>query len=146
MQTISNKKAFHNFEVLEKLEAGIVLSGTEVKSIRQGKVSLVDSYVIIDKGEAYTWNMHISPYDHGNRYNLDPMRPRKLLLHTDEIKRLMGKIKEKGLSAIVLNLHWKKNKVKVEIGLARGKKLYDKRADLKKKAVTREIEQALKNR
>jgi len=142
----NNKKAYHEYFIEEKLEAGVVLQGTEVKSLRAGNVNLTDSFMLIREGEAFLHNLHISPYDFGNRANHQPDRQRKLLLHRREITRLFGRIREQGYSAIPLRLYFKDGLVKVEIGLAKGKKLYDKREDLKKKDTQRELSQALKAR
>ncbi len=135
-----NKKAYHEYFIEEKYEAGLVLAGTEVKSIRQGKVNLKDSYVNINKGEAFVFNMHISPYEKGNIYNTDPLRPRKLLLNKREIRKLAGLIALKGYSLIPLSLYLKNGLVKMELSLAKGKKLYDKRQDLAKKDADRRIQ------
>lgn len=142
----TNKKAFHDYFVLEKLEAGIALCGTEVKSIRQGGVNLKDAWCSIEEGEVYVKQMHISPYDKGNIFNRDPMRVRKLLLHKREILRLFGQLKEQGLSLIPLSLYLKGSRVKVQLGLCRGKKLYDKRAVAAEHSANREIQRALKLR
>lgn len=136
-----NRKATYDYFIEEKLEAGIVLKGTEVKSIRQGKLNLKDSYASIDDGEVYINNMHISPYEQGNIYNVDPTRKRKLLLNKREITKLLGYIKQKGYALIPLSVYLKQGKVKVEIGVARGKKNYDKRADIAKKDAERRIKQ-----
>ncbi len=142
----NNKKAFHDFFIEEKLEAGMVLTGTEVKSLRMGKANLNDSFALVRNGEAFLNNLHISPYDFGNRENHDPDRMRKLLLHKNEITRLFSKIREQGYSLVPLRLYFKNGMVKVEMGLAKGKKLYDKREDLKKKDQKREMAQVLKER
>jgi len=142
----NNKKAFHDFFIEEKLEAGMVLTGTEVKSLRMGKANLNDSFALVRNGEAFLNNLHISPYDFGNRENHDPDRMRKLLLHKKEITRLFSKIREQGYSLVPLRLYFKNGMVKVEMGLAKGKKLYDKREDLKKKDQKREMAQVLKER
>lgn len=141
-----NKKAFHNYFIEEKYECGIVLSGTEVKSLRAGKVNLRDSYVTIKAGEAWLIGVNISPYDHGNRFNLDPMRSRKLLLHKKEIIKLYSTIKQDGLTLVPTKCYFKDSKVKFEIGLARGKKNYDKRETLAAKQAKREIDRAIKTR
>ena len=138
-----NKKAFHDYHITDKYEAGIVLVGTEVKSIREHKINLRDSFAKIEKGEAWLYNVHISPYKQGSYNNVDPRRTRKLLLNKNEIKKLTGKVEEKGLTLIPISFYWKKNKVKVELGLAKAKKLYDKREDLKKKAEDREMKRAV---
>lgn len=142
----NNKKAFHDFFIEEKLEAGMALTGTEVKSLRMGKANLNDSFALVRNGEAFLNNLHISPYDFGNRENHDPDRMRKLLLHKKEITRLFSKIREQGYSLVPLRLYFKNGMVKVEMGLAKGKKLYDKREDLKKKDQKREMAQVLKER
>ncbi|PMQ02509.1 MAG: SsrA-binding protein [Dictyoglomus sp. NZ13-RE01] len=140
-----NRRARHDYFILETYEAGIALTGTEVKSLREGKVSLVDSYADIKNGELWLYDLHISPYDKGNIYNHDPKRPRKLLMHKDEIAHLIGKIKEKGLTLIPLSIYFNnRGWAKVELGLAKGKKLYDKRRDLAEKAEKRELERAFK--
>ncbi|MED4204579.1 SsrA-binding protein SmpB [Neobacillus mesonae] len=141
-----NKKAYHDYFIEETYEAGIVLQGTEIKSIRAGRVNLKDSYVRIQNGEADLFGMHISPYEQGNRYNHDPLRTRKLLLHKREINKLFGESKESGYALIPLKLYLKNGFCKVLIGLARGKKNYDKREDLKKKEAKREIERAFRER
>ena len=142
----NNKKAYHDYFIEEKFEAGMVLRGTEVKSLRNGKANLNDSFALIRNGEAFLHNLHISPYDFGNRENHDPDRMRKLLLHKNEIVKLFGKIREQGYSFIPLRIYFKDGLVKVELGLAKGKKLYDKREDLKKKEMKRDVAQALKQR
>lgn len=142
----NNKKAFHDYFIEERLEAGMVLQGTEVKSLRAGKANLNDAFMLVRDGEAFIHNLHISPYDFGNRQNHQPDRNRKLLLHRREINRLHGRIREQGFSAVPLRLYFKDGLVKVEIGLGKGKKNYDKREDLKKKDTQREISHALKSR
>src|SRR5512135_3208160 len=142
----NNKKAFHEYFIEEKFEAGMVLKGTEVKSLRMGKANLNDSFAQVRNGEAFLNNLHISPYNFGNRENHDPDRMRKLLLHKKEIGKLFGKIREQGYSLIPLKLYFKNGLVKVEMGLAKGKKMYDKREDLKKKDMRREVAQAFKER
>jgi len=139
-----NKKAFHNYFILEKLEAGIVLLGTEAKSAREGRINLKDSYAHVRNGEAYLVNCHISPYSHGNRQNHDPTRTRKLLLHKKESRRLIGKTQEKGLTVVPLRVYLKRGRVKVELGVARGKKLYDKRETQRRKDIEREARAAMK--
>lgn len=141
-----NRKARHDFHILETYEVGIKLTGTEIKSVRKGRVNLKDSFASVDNGEIFLYNMHISPYEQGNRYNHDPERKRKLLMHKREIQRLYGKVKEKGLSLVPLTLYFRRKWLKVELALAKGKKLYDKREDLKKKTHQRQIERALKDR
>lgn len=142
----NNKKAYHDYFILEKYEAGLVLHGTEVKSLRMGKCSIKEAFIRVEDGEMYIYGMHISPYEKGNIFNKDPLRVRKLLLHKLEIRRLMSKIKEKGYTLVPLQVYFKGSLVKVEIGLARGKKLYDKRDDLAKKDAKREIDRAFKAR
>lgn len=140
----TNRKAFHDYHLEETYEAGMVLTGTEVKSIRAGRLNLKDSYVRIENNEVWVHNMHISPYDQGNRYNHDPLRKRKLLLHRREINRLLGLTREKGYTLIPIKVYTNKGYIKMEIALARGKKLYDKRAALKEKEAKREVERAFK--
>lgn len=142
----TNRKAFHDYTVLETMEAGIVLKGTEVKSLRQGKANLKDSYGRVERSEAFLLNMHISPYEKGNRYNPDPTRKRKLLLHKNQIYRLLGKIQEKGLTLVPLKLYFKNSHAKVELALVKGKKLFDKRQALKEKEAKRELERNLKEK
>lgn len=142
----NNKKAYHDYFIDEKYEAGIELFGTEVKSIRMGKCSIKEAFIKVDRGEVYVTGMHISPYEKGNIFNKDPLRVRKLLLHKNEILKLKGKIAEKGLTLVPLQVYFKGSLVKVEIGLARGKKLYDKRADIAKKDQRRELEKEFKVR
>lgn len=139
-----NKKAYHDYFLEETIECGIELVGTEVKSLRDGKVNIKDSYASIDNGEVYVKNMHISPYEKGNIFNRDPLRERRLLLHKNEILRLFGKIKEKGYSLIPVKIYFKNSKVKVELALAKGKKNYDKRNDIAKKDAKREIDRRLR--
>ncbi len=139
-----NRKARHDFEIIDTYEAGIVLLGPEVKSVKQGRVSLKDSYIEIKNGEAWIKKLHISPYDKNTVLKIDPERNRKLLLHKYEIKRLIGKVKEKGLTIVPLKIYLKNNFVKLEIALVKGKRKYEKREELKKKAIEREIERALK--
>ena len=140
----NNKKAYHDYFIDDKYEAGIELFGTEVKSIRMGKCSVKEAFVKIDNGQVYVYGMHISPYEKGNIFNKDPLRVRKLLLHKSEIMKLNGKITQKGYTLVPLQVYFKGSLVKVEIGLARGKKLYDKRADLAKKDQRRELEKDFK--
>jgi SsrA-binding protein len=140
----NNKKAYHDYFIEEKFEAGMVLKGTEVKSLRMGKANLNDSFAMVKEGEAFLHNLHISPYDFGNRENHDPDRMRKLLLHKKEIVKLFSKVREQGYSIVPLRLYFKEGLVKVEMGLAKGKKLYDKREDMKEKDSKRDIAQALK--
>lgn len=141
-----NRKARHDYFIEETYEAGLVLLGSEVKSLREGKANLKDSYARILKGEAFLLNAHVSPYPGANRFNHDPTRTRKLLLHSREIERLTGKVNQRGLTLIPLKLYFKKGRAKVELGLARGKKLYDKRETLRRKAARREVERSLKSR
>ena len=140
----SNKKAFHDYFVVESMEAGIELSGTEVKSLRKGGVNLKDAWCSIDQGQLYVNGMHISPYEQGNRFNRDPYRVRKLLMHKKEIMRLFGTIKQQGLTLIPLSVYFKGSLVKVQVGLCKGKKLYDKREDMARKAAARDIDRAVK--
>lgn len=142
----NNKKAFHDYFIDEKYEAGIELAGTEVKSIRSGKCSIKEAFVRIDKGEVWVFGMNISPYEKGNIFNKDPLRSRKLLLHKAEIAKLDSKIAVKGYTLVPLQVYFKGSMVKVEIGLARGKKLYDKREDIAKKDQRRELERDFKVR
>ncbi|CAM3477353.1 SsrA-binding protein [Aeromicrobium ponti] len=141
-----NKKAYHDYSIEETYEAGIVLQGTEIKSIRAGKVNLKDSYARIQNNEIYLFGMHVSPYEQGNRYNHDPLRTRKLLLHRKEINKLIGDSKEIGYSLVPLKMYLKNGYAKVLLGLAKGKKKYDKREDLKKKEAKREVERAFRER
>lgn len=142
-----NRKARHDYTIHETFEAGIALTGTEVKSLRAGKVNMKDSYAqITRKAEVFVYNLHISPYDHGNIFNHDPLRNRRLLLHRQEINKLIGKVQEKGMTLVPLKLYFKHGLVKMELALAVGKKLYDKRQDLAKKDAKREMEHALKER
>lgn len=140
-----NKKAYHDYFILDTYEAGIELQGTEIKSIRKGSVNLKDSFIRIRNDEAFIDNMHIAPYEQGNRFNHEPLRQRKLLLHKKEIKKMQKELKENGLTIVPTKLYFNTSKLKVEIALARGKKLYDKRQDLKEKDSKRDIEKALKN-
>lgn len=141
-----NKTARINYHIEDTFEAGIVLLGTEVKSLREGKANLKDCYALVQDGEVFVHDMHISPYSHGNRLNHDPLRVRKLLFHKMEIKRLYGKSREKGLALIPLKLYFRSGKVKIEIGIGKGKKLYDKRESLKVKADRRDMERGLRGR
>ncbi len=142
----NNKKAYHEYFVLEKFEAGIELVGTEVKSIRAGRINLKESWCMIKNGEIFVNGMHISPYEQGNIFNKDPFRVRKLLMHRKEIDRLFGKIKQDGLTLIPTSVYFKNSKVKVEIGLCKGKNLHDKRETLAKKQAQRDIDRAMKER
>lgn len=141
-----NRKARHDYFVEESLEAGIELVGTEVKSLRQGGVNLKDSFCYIEDGEIFVHNMHISPYEKGNIFNRDPLRVRKLLMHKKEIVKLFDQVKQQGYSLIPLSLYFKNSRVKVEVGLCRGKKLYDKRADIARRDAKREMDRAMKER
>lgn len=136
----NNKKAFHDYFIEDTYEAGIALAGTEVKSLRMGKCSVKESFAQVERGEVFIYGMHISPYEKGNIFNRDPLRTRKLLLHRGEINKIEGKLKEKGLTLVPLKVYFKNSLVKVELGLARGKKLYDKRQDIAKKDQRREAE------
>ena len=142
----TNKKAYHEYFVVESFECGIALSGTEIKSIRQGGVNLKDAWCSVDDGEMIIKQMHISPYDHGNIFNRDPMRVRKLLMHKKEIMRLLGTTKQEGLTLIPLSVYFKKGRAKVQVGLCKGKKLYDKRDVAAKKEAQRTIERTMKER
>jgi len=139
-----NKKARHNYFIIETIECGIELFGTEVKSIRQGKVNIADSYASVDNGEVYVKGMNISPYEQGNIFNRDPLRPKKLLLHKSEIRKLIGQVKQDGYSLVPLSVYLKGSKVKVALGVCKGKKLYDKRDDLAKKDAKRNMDRAFK--
>lgn len=141
-----NPTAYHNYTIDSKLEAGIVLSGTEIKSIRAGQVNLKDTYCLIKNGEVYIVGMHISPYEHGNIFNKDPLRNRKLLLNRTEINKLIGLTKQQGCSLIPISLYFKGSIVKLELGIGKGKKLYDKRQDIAKKDAQRQIQRTLKDR
>ena len=142
----NNKKAYHEYFLEEKYETGIELHGTEVKSLRSGKCSIKESFVRIENEEVIIYQMHIPPYEKGNIFNRDPLRPKKLLMHKEEIRRLMGKIQEKGYTLVPVEVYFKNGRVKVEIALAKGKKLYDKRADIAKKDMRREAEREFKVR
>ncbi|MFJ7977570.1 SsrA-binding protein SmpB [Peribacillus sp. JNUCC 23] len=145
-QLAQNKKAYHDYFIEETFEAGIVLQGTEIKAIRAGKANLKDSFAKIERGELYLHNMHVSPYEQGNRYNHDPLRTRKLLLHRKEINKLIGETKETGYTIVPLKVYLKNGFAKVLIGLGKGKKQYDKREDLKRKEAKRDIERAFRDR
>ena len=140
----NNKKAYHDYFVDEKIEAGLVLHGTEVKSLRLGKCSIKEAFIRIEDGEMYVYGMHISPYEKGNIFNKDPLRVKKLLLHKSEINKLFGKMKEKGFTIVPLQVYFKDGRAKMEIGLGRGKKLYDKRQDIAKKDQNREAQKEFK--
>jgi len=142
----TNRKAYHDYHVDETYEAGIALTGTEIKSVRQGMVSLRDSFARVENGEVFLYDMHVSPYDAGNRYNHEPRRTRKLLLHKAEIRRLATKTQEKGFTLIPLKAYLKGGRAKVEIALAKGKRLFDKREDIKKRDVMRQVDRAIKDR
>ncbi len=142
----NNKKAYHDYFIEDTFEAGISLAGTEVKSLRMGKCSVKESFIRIENGEVIIYGMHISPYEKGNIFNKDPLRERKLLMHRHEINRLTGKMKEKGMTLVPLKVYFKGSLVKVEVGLARGKKLYDKREDIAKRDQRREAEKEFKVR
>jgi SsrA-binding protein len=138
-----NRKARHEYEVLEKFEAGMVLTGTEIKSVRAGRVNLADAFARPQNGEMWLFNMHIAPYEHGNRFNVESRRPRKLLLHRREIERITGRVNEKGLTVVPLALFLQRGYAKVELGLARGKQLHDKRRDIAKRDVDRDARREL---
>lgn len=140
----NNKKAYHDYFIDETYETGVVLHGTEVKSLRQGKCSIKEAFVRIEDGEVFVYGMHVSPYEKGNIFNKDPLRVKKLLMHRHEINKLAGRVAEKGYTLVPLQVYFKEGKVKVEIGLARGKKLYDKREDIAKKDARRETEREFK--
>lgn len=140
----NNKKAYHDYFIDETYETGVVLHGTEVKSLRLGKCSIKEAFVRIEDGEVFVYGMHVSPYEKGNIFNKDPLRVKKLLMHRHEINKLTGRVAEKGYTLVPLQVYFKEGKVKVEIGLARGKKLYDKREDIAKKDARRETEREFK--
>ena len=140
----NNKKAYHDYFIEDKYEAGISLAGTEVKSLRMGKCSIKESFIRIERDEVFIYGMHVNPYEKGNIFNKDPLRDRKLLLHKSEINKILGKLKEDGYALVPLRVYFRRSLVKVEIGLCRGKKLYDKRADLAKKQQKRELERDFK--
>ncbi len=142
----SNRKAFHDYHVLDRQEAGVMLTGTEVKSLREGRANLSDSYVIVKDGEAFLLNAHISPYTHGNRENHEPLRTRKLLLHRREIEKIASAVRDKGLSVVPLRLYFRRGIVKAEIAVVRGKQLHDKRETARTREADREAAQAMKNR
>ena len=142
-----NRQAFHNYEIIEKFEAGMVLTGTEIKSARDGQINLKDAYGIVKSGEIWLLNCHISPYSHGNMMNHDPLRPRKLLLHRKEINKWLGKTKQKGLTIVPLRIYFSpRGQAKVEIALARGKRQYDRREAIKDREAGRELQRAMKSR
>lgn len=136
-----NTKAYHDYFIDSKIECGIELVGTEVKSVREGKVNMKDSYAGIKNGELFVYNLHISPFEKGNIFNKDPLRTRKLLVHKQEILKLIGKIQQKGIALVPICMYWDKNHIKLELGIARGKKLYDKRQDIAKKEAERRLQQ-----
>ncbi len=140
-----NKRARHDYEILETWEAGLVLTGTEVKALRDGKAQITDAYGIVKDGEVWLLNAHISPYERGNIYNHEPTRTRKLLLHQKEIREMIGAVERKGLTLVALDLYFKHGRAKLKLGLARGKKLHDKRADLKERDDAREVQRALRS-
>lgn len=142
----NNKKAYHDYFVDEKYETGLVLHGTEVKSLRMGKCSIKEAFIRIENGEVWIYGMHVSPYEKGNLFNKDPLRPKKLLMHKSEINKLLGKVKEKGITLVPLQVYFKDGRAKLEIGLCRGKKLYDKRNDIAKRDMQREAERDFKIR
>lgn len=142
----NNKKAYHDYFILETYEAGLALHGTEVKSLRMGKCSIKESFIRIEDGEVFVYGMHVSPYEKGNIFNRDPLRAKKLLLHKSEINKILGKTKEKGMTVVPLKVYFKGSLVKMEIGIARGKKLYDKRQDIAKKDQKREAQRDFKVR
>jgi SsrA-binding protein len=143
-EIINNRQAYHEYHILEKFEAGAVLQGTEVKSIMEGRIQLKDSYVSVKDGEVWLFNVHISPYSHGNKQNHDPMRTRKLLLHKKEIEKLEKETVQKGMTLVVTSIYWKNGRIKFEVGVAKGKKLYDKREAEMRKTVEKETRQQLK--
>ncbi|HOB88718.1 MAG: SsrA-binding protein SmpB [Bacillota bacterium] len=142
----TNRKAYHDYHIGETYEAGIVLTGTEIKSVRQGMVSLRDSFARVENGEVFLYNMNVSPYDAGNRFNHEPRRTRKLLLNKSEIRKLATKTQEKGFTLVPLKVYLKNGWAKVELALARGKRLYDKREDIKKRDIRRQVDRAIKDR
>lgn len=143
-QYANNRKALHDYHILEKLEAGLVLTGTEAKSVRAGRINLREAYARIERGEAWLYGAHIAPYEKGNRYNHDPLRPRKLLLHRDQIGKLAGRVQEGGVTIVPLRVYDRRGYIKVELGLARGKKQWDKRQAIAQREAAREIDRAIK--
>ena len=141
---VRNRKARHEYHILETLEAGLVLRGTEVKSLRQGRANLQDAFARFDRGELWLHNVHISPYEQGSQFNHDPVRPRKLLLHSNQIRKLFGQVEQKGLTLIPLDIHFTRGKAKVDLALVKGKQKQDKRQDLRQRDAQREMERALK--
>ena len=142
---VSNRKARFEYEILDTMEAGLVLTGTEVKSLRDGKANLQDAFARFDRGELWLYNLHISPYDPGNRFNHDPLRPRKLLMHHREMRKLIGSVEQKGLTLVPLDLHFRRGIAKVNLGLVRGKKLHDKRESAKERDAKREMARSYKD-
>lgn len=142
---VSNRKARHEYHVLDTWEAGIVLQGTEVKALRQGRANLQDCFARLDRGELWLYNLHISPYEQGNRFNHDPLRPRKLLMHRNQLRKLVGQVEQKGLTLVPLDLHFSGGVAKVNLALVRGKQLHDKRETLKERADARDMERAYKD-
>jgi len=140
-----NRKARHEYHILDTWETGMVLQGTEVKSLRQGKANLADAYARLDRGELWLYNLHISPYEQGNRFNHDPLRPRKLLMHTRELRKLVGQVEQKGLTLVPLDIHFSRGIAKVNLALVRGKKLHDKRETLKERAEARDAQRTAKD-
>ena len=143
---VQNRKARHEFHVLETWEAGLVLQGTEVKSLRMGKANLQDAFARVDRGELWLHNLHISPYEQGNRFNHDPLRPRKLLMHRNQLRKLVGQVEQQGLTLVPLDIHFTRGIAKVNLALVKGKKLHDKRDALRERADRRDVERAFKNR
>ena len=141
---VNNRAAYHEYHILDKYEAGIVLQGTEVKSVMAGRIQLKESYVGVKDGEVWVFNAHVSPYSHGNRENHEPLRTRKLLLHRREIEKLEKETMQKGMTLVITRIYWKNGRIKFEIGVAKGKKLYDKREDLKSRAIEKETRAQLK--
>lgn len=141
---VQNRKARHEFHVLETWEAGLALQGTEVKALREGKANLLDAFARVERGEVWLYGMHISPYEQGNRFNHDPLRPRKLLLHRREIRKMIGQVEKSGLTLVPLDVHFTRGVAKVNLALVRGKKLHDKREDLKRRDAERDIQRALR--
>ena len=142
---VQNRKARHEYSILDTWEAGLVLQGTEVKSLRDSKANLQDAFARIDNGEMWLYNLHISPYEMGNRNNHDPLRPRKLLMHRAELRKLVGKVEQKGLTLVPLDIHFVRGRAKVTVALARGKHMHDKRDDLRKRDAEREVQRGLKD-
>lgn len=142
---VSNRKARHEYHVLDTWEAGIVLQGTEVKALRQGRANLQDCFARLDRGELWLYNLHISPYEQGNRFNHDPLRPRKLLMHRNQLRKLVGQVEQKGLTLVPLDLHFSGGVAKVNLALVKGKQLHDKRETLKERADARDMERAYKD-